>query len=231
MRANLLTILWTLAACAPGDVVLTAYGEPFVEQGIPADAMADGWEIRFSRFEATLGAIEVGDARLDGPVRRDLALDSDGAGHRLGRRAVTAGDHESPGYTLSALHVVGTASQNNADVVFDWVFDAPTSYVDCDTTVVVPANGVGSFEITLHADHLFYDSLVDDDPALRFDALAAADLDQDGAITQDELSTVDIGLYDRGNADVNDLAAWLEAQVRTVGHADGEHHCRIANAL
>ena len=79
--------------------------------------------------------------------------------------------------------------------------------------------------MTVHADHLFYDSLVSEEPELRFDALAAADTDMNDQITEAELAAAGVGSYDVGNEDVDDLWSWLVAHSRTLGHVDGEGHC------
>ncbi len=47
-------------------------------------------------------------------------------------------------------------------------------------------------------------------------------------LTRAELEAAGIGAYDPGNADVDDLWAWLVAQSATLGHVDGEGHCDAA---
>ena len=40
-------------ACGGGEgtIVVTAYGESFIEEGISAEDMNDGWAVAFERFE------------------------------------------------------------------------------------------------------------------------------------------------------------------------------------
>ena len=87
-----------LLACssAGGTVEVTVYGEEFIEEGIPAAEMADGWSITSSRFEVTLAEVTVGGAVLRGAVVLDLTEGSDGAGHTVGTLEVPVGDHDSP---------------------------------------------------------------------------------------------------------------------------------------
>lgn len=88
-----------------------------------------------------------------------------------------------------------------------------------------------SFQITVHADHLFSDSLVSSEPKVLFQPLADADSDGDGALSEAELVAADVGAYDPGSEDgIDDLWAWLGAQVRTLGHVDGEGHCTAGPA-
>src|SRR5690606_27829137 len=132
-------------------------------------------------------------------------------------------------FTLVSVDIEGTATRGDEIKRFHWRLDAPTRFAACETTTTVPEGGEGRFEITIHADHLFYDSLVSSEPALRFDAFAAADADDDGLITPEELAAADIGAYDAGSeGGVDDLWAWLLAQTRTLGHVDGEAHCHAS---
>ena len=127
---------------------------------------------------------------------------------------------------LSRAEVSGSATKDGTTKTFDWVFDGVTRYSACETTTVVPEDGAATFEITVHADHFFFDSLVADEPQVLFQALADADTDGDGVIAPDELEATDIGSYDPGSAGaVNNLWSWLVAQSQNLGHVDGEGHC------
>ena len=109
---------------------------------------------------------------------------------------------------------------------FDWVFDEEVHYTECETTTSVTEGAASTFQITVHADHYFYDSLVSEDPILVFQGLADADADADGEITRAELEAADIGGLDPGSdGSVDDLWSWLVAQNATLGHVDGEGHC------
>lgn len=230
----LLGLFAALAACestGEGTLVVTAYGESFIEDGIPASEVGDGWAIAFERFHVTFGAVTFGDlvAAPSGAV--DLAVPSGGEGHPIGAVEVLAGDHAEPSYTIVGVEVVGVATKDDVRKSFHWNFDAPTLYAQCESVTSVDDGETGVFQITVHADHLFYDSLVAAEPNVLFQAIADADVDGDGDVTPAELAATDIGAYDPGSeGGVDDLWSWLVAQTRTLGHVDGEGHCHVAPA-
>src|SRR5690606_35286320 len=74
---------YCLSACSEKDagegiVRVMAYGEEFIEEGIPASDMDDGWAIEFERFDVTIGWVEVGGTKLDESIVVDLSAPSDG---------------------------------------------------------------------------------------------------------------------------------------------------------
>ena len=75
-----------LGACGDGEgtVRVTAYGEPFIEEGISASDMGDGWAVRFERFEVFIRDVRVAGAGVSVPARVNVAEASGGAGHELG---------------------------------------------------------------------------------------------------------------------------------------------------
>ena len=229
-KPALIALLMLLPACGGGEgtISVRAYGESFIEAGIPAEVVDDGWAISFDRFEVTIQDVVVGDVALADPEPLDISVASDGEGHELGTALVSAGDHREPSFTIARVELQGSAEKEGVTKTFSWVFDSPTHYDRCDTTTSVEKDESATFQITVHADHLFYDSLVSEEPQLRFQSLASADADDDGELTRAELAEVDIGAYDPGNEDVADLWSWLVAQTRTLGHVDGEGHCRAA---
>ena len=209
-----------------GDVTVTVYGEDFIELGIPADEMADGWSVSFDRFVVNVDDVVVGGVTIPSPDPIDISVETSGAGHSIASAVVPAGDHTNSSFAITRVELSGSASKDGVTKTFDWVFDQTTRYSACETTTKVSDGGDATFQITVHADHFFYDSLVSEEPQVVFQALADADADGDGALTQAELEATDIGAYDPGSAgDVNDLWAWLIAQGHTLGHVDGEGHC------
>jgi hypothetical protein len=213
-----------------GAISVRAYGESFIEDGIPASAMADGWSVKFARFDVQLEDIVVAGTALSTPDPVDVSEASGGDGHELGKVTVKTGDYTEPSFTIGRVRVVGSAEKDDVTKSFDWTFRTRTVYQRCETTTMVSEAATSTFQITVHADHLFYDSLVADDPQLLFQPLADADADADAVITEAELAATDIGSYDPGNEDVSDLWSWLVAQHRTLGHVDGEGHCRAVIA-
>ncbi|RDV36458.1 hypothetical protein DV096_18565 [Bradymonadaceae bacterium TMQ3] len=208
-----------------GMLNIFVYGEDFVEEGIPADAMSDGWAIAFDRFQVEVTSVTVGAANFSDVTTIEIAPPTGGEGHQLGELSVDAGTYESVDYALGTIRVGGSAEKEGVTKTFDWTFEVPTTYGECHTTVTVAADQASRLELTIHADHLFYDSLVSEDPALVFDPLAAADTNEDGNISKEELEAALVGTLDVGNEEIADLWSWLEAQVATLGHIDGEGHC------
>lgn len=227
-RTGAVGLLALLGGCASasGTVNVIAYGEEFIEEGIPADQVAGGWAIEFSRFAVTFSEITLGGTVLDGSVTVDLSEASNGEGQALGALELSTGDYSDSSFVIERVEVDGSASQGAEEKTFSWVFDTAARYDACEATTEVTAEEAATFQITVHADHLFYDSLVADEPQLRFQALADADVDANGEVTQEELEDADIGGYDPGSAgDIDDLWAFLSAQTITLGHVDGEGHC------
>jgi hypothetical protein len=231
VRVSLLVLLWTALAAGcggegEGTVTVTAYGESFIEEGIPTSAVDDGWAIDFSRFQVGLRDVKVAGADIAVPASVELTKPSSGKGHSLGTAQVPEGDHSDAGFTIARVEVNGTATKGTVTKTFAWVFEQPTVYSRCETTTKVTADGSATFQITVHADHLFYDSMAAAEPKLLFQAVADADADSDGEVTQAELTAQGIGAYDPGSeGGIDDLWSWLTAQTRTLGHVDGEGHC------
>ncbi len=218
-----------LAACTgseEGNVDVTIYGEDFIEKGIPAEEMADGWSVTFDRFVVTLDEVVVGGVDVPSADPTDISVDTDGSGHAFGSASVPAGEHTGSSYVLARVEFTGSASKDGVTKTFDWVFDEEVHYTGCETTTAVVSGEATTFQVTVHADRYFYDSLVADEPQVVFQALADADADADGEITRAELEAADIGAYDPGSAGgVDDLWSWLSTQNTTLGHADGEGPC------
>lgn len=231
--ALLLATAASLAGCElqTSAVDITAYGEPFIEDGIAADDMDDGWAVTFDTFEVGVKEVHLGDTSVNVDATVDLTASSDGAGHVLQTEMLPVGSYTNSGFTLGPLQVSGSATLGDDTVSFSWTFDDEVTYDNCETTTEVLAGVDGAqFEITVHADHLFYDSVVADEPQLLFQALADADANDDGNVTPDELAATDIGAYDPGSEDgVDDLWAFLTKQSASVGHVDGEGHCSPAS--
>jgi hypothetical protein len=232
---TLITCALTLTGCdelsdvedrGEGKLVTTLYGESFIEEGITAEEMADGWSVTFDRFIVTLGELRVGgtqDASVD-PI--DISQETSGEGQSISSVIVPVGEYSDASFTITRIAFSGSASRGDLIKTFDWVFEQETHYSHCEAVTRVEQGETSTFQITIHADHFFYDSLVSETPQVVFQALADADLDGDGEITRAELEVTDIGGYDSGSAgEVNDMWAWLSAQSRTLGHVNGEGHC------
>lgn len=236
-KLAILAIPFALAACGDGDtdkdegegtVQLTAWGEDYVEEGIPAEEFDDGWAVEFENFIVTIKDVKVGGVTLPDPDPVDLAKPSDGKGHKLTKAQVPAGEYTNSSFVITQVDVKGKATKEDLEKTFDWSFNYPTAYTNCEPTTVVKDGETTTFQVTLHSDHLFGDSLVSEEPNVVFDKIAGADADGDGVITKEELEGTDPGTYDAGNLTLDDLWSWLEAATGTLGHADGEGHCDAA---
>lgn len=88
-----------------------------------------------------------------------------------------------------SVHVVGSASDGADTVGFDWTFDSNTFY-RCglgDEALELMAEGDETTVIEIQGDALFRTELADPDAPLAFAAIAAADADGDGSVSDDEL--------------------------------------------
>lgn len=242
-------------AAGEGTLAVSIYGEEFIEEGIPAGeagcdgCVEDGWTVTFDRFLVVVTAVEVDGASDTTPRVFDLAQPSSGAGQAVVSLPVTEGHYHRLAYTLApapstpqgdaddvaaieglAIRVVGQAVRGGETLAFDWGFDNTTRYVDCEIDARVADGMAGQAQLTIHADHLLYDDLVSEEPRVVFDLIAASDGDADGVVTRAELEARDITgevRYQVGDADVEDLWGFVEAQVATLGHIDGEGHCDV----
>ncbi|WP_434042004.1 MULTISPECIES: hypothetical protein [Sorangium] len=163
-----------------------------------------------------------------GPADADTALD--GATEDDRALMIDAG---------ASVHIEATARKGDVEKRLDWTFSRATRYADCKGEkagketdgVLVTNGGTDTVELTIHGDHFFYDDLQAATAARRFAPIAAADADDDGAVTLEELAAVrlvaiDEGTYGTGSAgNVNDLGAFVTALSRTLGHFRGEGEC------
>ena len=111
-----------------------------------------------------------------------------------------------------------------------WAFSTTTAYACEPEDLTLAPGGEGRSQLTVHGDHLWYDSLISPDAELRGQPIHGADADANGDITLDELAAVplaptglDVGPY----SDIHDLAAYVSLLTQTLGHIDGEGHCQV----
>lgn len=144
-----------------------------------------------------------------------------------------------------SLLIGGTAVKNGDEVDFEYGFDFEIDMDHCvsgrDETdgLVVPDGAAAEAELTLHLDHLFFDSYAVDDAALRFDPMAAmapasgpvtlADLAGQGNLSDlidADGNPLELG-YDPGPFDPvpENLREYVIAAASTTGHFNGEGHC------
>jgi hypothetical protein len=144
-----------------------------------------------------------------------------------------------------SLLVAGTAEQDEFQVEFEYGFDFTIDLDHCvsgtdETDGLVVAEGAAAeAQVTVHLDHLFFDSFAVDDAALRFEPMAAM-APSTGPVTLDDLAgqsnlsdlvdangdPLELG-YDPGPFDPapDDLREYVIAAASTTGHFNGEGHC------
>lgn len=245
------SILLALVGCGgdvpEGQVTASIYGEDFVELGIPASMFGDGWSLRFDNFLVSVGEVEIeGEDRAGSPGYRivNLAAKSRGKGYEIARFDAPQGAYRKFRYTVGpaadavphdvaasdaqamttagySVWIAGVASKGNERRAIDLGFRMAIAH-DCGIEAKLDQRlGI---QATFHGDHLLFDA-TEPEPYLRFQAIADAD-DGDGIVRNAELAAVDI----RGNAQyrapgVVNLEQFLESQLTSVGHVNGEGGC------
>lgn len=135
-----------------------------------------------------------------------------------------------------SVYVEGTLNRSGDEKDFAWGFTTSTLFHDCKTAdggagVVVPSGAAGTWELTIHGDHLFYDDLQNASAKTRLTAIVEADADDDGAVTMAELEAVDLtelpgDQYGTGGAaGVENLGDFVAELSRTLVHDTGEGEC------
>jgi hypothetical protein len=241
MRASLVSLSVLLAGCGgEGSWILSTWGEDYIETGIPAAEFADGCSVVFERFEVVDSDLALLDgdgatvATIDGAFTVDMA---EPGPLELGSAPVPATHYDTVTWRIGptadqavSVAVAGTIACGGQSVSFAWDFDTDTTYHCEPEDLTIPAGGDDVTELTVHGDHLFYDSLEDPDAILLGQAFVDADADVDGEVTVAELEAVAVAElgYDVGSrAEVTDLYAFVAFLTRTLGHVDGEGHCQV----
>lgn len=108
---------------------------------------------------------------------------------------VVAGDVERMVEEGLGYLVAGSATHpDRGTVSFEWGLPIAVRHRNCtnglDGTsgIVVRENSATEAEITVHMDHMFWDTLGTEKAQLRFDPIWGADADEDGQVTTEELA-------------------------------------------
>lgn len=150
-----------------------------------------------------------------------------------------------------SLRLLGTATHaTHGDIDIDLGLPMAAHMEQCESGAdstdgfVIPASGAHETQMTIHLDHLFFDSARSEEPNLRFEAWAAA-AGADGTVTYADLATQDLAdltgidgmpLVDEEDMPIayeppstglpmQNLQAYVFAQALGVGHFEGEGHC------
>ena len=81
------------ASDGAGSASFAAYGESFIEEGIPAAEVEDGWEIHFDRFLIVIGPVSVNDSHNGIGVESEMLARlfyPEGAGRRSSLEGTTS---------------------------------------------------------------------------------------------------------------------------------------------
>lgn len=164
---------------------------------------------------------------------------------------VSAADLDAMVAANASLRLVGTATHpTHGSFALDLALPVSSHLERCESGAdatdgfVVPNSGTHQSQMTIHLDHLFFDSARAEEPSLRFEAWAAVAGDDDVITYADlagqhlaDLRGIDGGpLLDDAAAPVvyeppstglpaQTLAAFVFAQSLGVGHFEGEGHC------
>ncbi len=151
-------------ATGKADLAFTTYGEEFVEDGIPADEIEDGWSAKFDKFLIVLGDVRVADdkgnegARLSDLTLFDMTKPGPhpvgtaagiGAKHwnRISFRIPAANADTKLGSTASqadldmmqqagySVYVTGSATRGSDTKTFAWGFTESTTYSQCTAKI------------------------------------------------------------------------------------------------
>jgi hypothetical protein len=147
----------------------------------------------------------------------------------------------------NSLLLEGTATRGTESVAFSFGIPLTVRNQDCEAGdetagLIVPEASTAEANLTIHFDHLFFDSYATEEPALRFDAIAAMAVD--GGVTFEMLrgqsmtdvrdaagepimDGTDAVVYDPGPLTVggDTLYDYILAASSTTGHFLGEGHC------
>ncbi len=248
---HLAVALVALLAGCQSQIDLSIYGEAFVEEGIPAAEVSDGWRVEFEEFVVAVTDVRIDGEEtleLDGTWVFDLARPSDGSGHHLASVPVGRGEYGALEYrfarpagevrgnatdaqvaraieTGAALLVEAVATRDDRTVRLSWAFPMDQGH-HCDVDLKARRESA-SAEMTIHADHLLVDDLAVD-PEVAVSLIADADNDGDGVVTTAELAAVDITTqtrYQTDGVDIDNLHRYIGHLAGTMGHVNGEGDC------
>jgi hypothetical protein len=129
--------------------------------------------------------------------------------------------------------IAGTATDGTDTVSFDWLLGSLTRNSDCTNGVdgtqgVVVVDGTVQAEITVHIEHVFYDTLGIEGPSLVMDPMVAL-AGADGLVTTDDLAAAPIDplIYDKGSYDVSDMLEFITVSAASQAHLNGEGLCTL----
>lgn len=252
-----LLVDWVSIGCeaeetGEGTLAVEIWGEKYIEEGIPSAEFSDGYGVAFTKFLVNVREVNVG-GELEAVESRIWDLSLKGP-FEIASGTAPVGVYDETAYVIGpvddtslsgnasdadvqmmidrgyAVYVEGEGSDGNTTKSFAWGFDTATTYDPCHSEASLTAGGQSLVQLTIHGDHLFYDSAVSTDPVLRFAEIASADWDGDNAVTPEELELLDLSAlatHGVGSLHVDNMWEYITHMTTTLGHIDGEGHCEI----
>lgn len=155
--------------------------------------------------------------------------------------SVTEEDFEEMVEHDATYLIEGAITRDDEEVTFRFLVPAETAFGPCEADGIpgVPVTGdvTTAVGITIHGDHMFFDSFGTHDVQRRAQWIADADLDDSGHVDEEELMTITgTALSELFPSDEYALGGWtafpiesaydfLRAQLQTQGHFLGEGEC------
>jgi hypothetical protein len=160
LTTAVIAMLYSTGCAGEGSLVLTTWGEAFIEEGIPAGTFEDDWSVTFSKFLVVVTEARVADddgavaLETAGAVVNDLVQSGPftmvtapavPARRYNAVEVVVAPDADAVAGSASAddvarmvdgglsIHVEGSASRGDDIATFAWSFATATRYSACET--------------------------------------------------------------------------------------------------
>jgi hypothetical protein len=208
------------------------------------------------RWEFRYATVDVGEAtmRHESVSEEDFAImQAEGLSYLIRGTLEQAGGQSCPPAILATPPEGAVAEGSNAagdpcyaapTVSFELAVHVETYYGPCEVDGIpgfaITTGGETTVAITVHGDHLFFNGFPESDEGgvMRLAQwLADCDLDLDGTVTKAELETVtpsDLAEFDDryqlGGSPLTPLQSiwdYVQAQLKTQGHFQGEGECPI----
>lgn len=208
---------------------------------------AGRWEFNYATSGAAHGAVphdSVDEADFNRMVNGDWTYLISGRLTQAGGRLCPPARLAKPGagaMVEGGANAGGDPCYSNPQISFKFGVSAETRFGPCEVDgipgVSVAAGGTQSAAITIHGDHLFFNSFPEGDEGgvMRLAQwLADSDLNLDGNVVREELESIQVadlpeidGRYHTGGSllELDNMWTYVRAQLKTQGHMDGEGEC------
>ncbi len=226
---------------------------PNAGSSIPSSQFVDGWSVTLEHAYVRVSNV-IGDEdvfSIDEGKVFDLAVApaTGEAGFLFSDESVPVGHYHGLSFTIApgdavagnvsaseaqalvdsglSYRIEGSATKDGTTYTFQWDLNTERVYAGCYIHAELEA-GPASNAITIRPELLFADTVSGMNGELRFDAIAAADVDGDLVITGDELWGVDFASlvdYDAEGLEIGSLWDYVLLRSTQLGFADGDIEC------